>query len=133
MTQPVIPAEPCPVSAPANTTKSVSSPATPQRPPETIIDLTGDRDQHETTIYPTIKELLTELDEDTANLGFSQYEERLASAGFCRVHQVIDTPDVCKNFDQLGIPAEIGREIFERAARMTRRAEKSKQLTKTED
>jgi hypothetical protein len=98
--------------------------------PQPIIDLTND---HDATIYPTIGELLSELNDTMPGLSFPRYEERLASAGFGYVHQVLDTPDVRQTFDQLAIPVGIRQEIFEHAARMTRRAEKSKEVTKTED
>jgi hypothetical protein len=107
------------------------SPPTPH--PQPIIDLTGDADGASNTIYPTAGELLSELDETMPNLGFTRHEERLLNAGFGYVHQVVDMPDVRQSFDQLEIPVGIRQEIFERAARMSRRAGKSKDITKTED
>ena len=98
-----------------------------------IIDLTDDSDHGNTVTYPTIKELLGELDEAMPSSGFARYEERLSNAGFSHVHRVTDTPNVRQNFDRLEIPIEIRQEIFERATRMTRRTEKSKQTAKTEE
>lgn len=87
--------------------------------PQPIIDLTNDDDRSDTAIYPTIGELLSELDEAMPSLGFTRYEERLSNAGFNYVHQIADTPDVQQTFDQLGIPVGIRQEIFKCAARMT--------------
>jgi hypothetical protein len=127
----IVPVEssPSPGSKPATVTTPTPAEA-PTSPPQPIIDLTND---HDATIYPTIGELLGELDEIMPSLGFPRYEERLTSAGFTHAHQVADTPGVRQTFDRLGIPVGIRQEIFEHAARMTRRAEKSKQVTKTED
>ena len=83
-------------------------------------------------VYPTTGQLLRELDEPTPGLGFIRYKERLVNAGFNYIHYVPDSPDVPQRFDQLLIPIEPGREISDRTTRMTRRAEKSKQIVKTE-
>ena len=101
--------------------------------PRPIIDLTNDTDHPSTMIYPTIGELLSELDETMPSLGLPRYEERLLDAGFGYVQQITDTLDIRESFDQLAIPDGIRLEIFEHAARMTRRAEKSKQIVKTEE
>ena len=108
-------------------------PADPSSPhsPNPIIDLTGDPDP-DTTTYPTIGELLRELDEDTPSLEFSRYEEGLVNVGIRHVHEVIDTLEVQQSFDQLEIPVGMRQEIFERASRMVRRAGKSKQISKTD-
>jgi hypothetical protein len=101
--------------------------------PQPTIDLTDDSDDVDTAIYPTVGELLGELDEAMPSLGFTHYEEGLSDAGFSRVNQITDTPDVQQSFDQLAVPVGIRQDIFERAARMVRRAEKSKQVAKTEE
>ena len=94
-----------------------------------VIDLTsGGADSPDTTVYLTIEELLRELEDAAPELGFTRYKERLSNAGFGSVHQVIDTPEVLRHFDQLAIPVDVRRQILEQAARMTRRAEKSKQI-----
>lgn len=105
---------------------------TPSLPPP-MIDLTDDSDHIEAAIYPTIGELLGELDEATPGLSFARYEEELLGAGFGHVHEVVDTPNVQHIFDRLAIPVGIREEIFERAARIVRRAEKVKQVTKIEE
>ena len=121
------PSEPSPATAPTQLTES------PSRPPQAVIDLTDESDRCNTPIYPTVGELLGELDENSTNPGFARYEDRLMDAGFRHVHQVVDTSNVQQDFDRLVIPVEIRHEIFERAARMVHRAEKSKQVIKTED
>ena len=98
-----------------------------------VIDLTDETDHPGTTIYPTIGELLNELHETMPSLGFIRYEEQLLSTRFGYVHQIVDTPATRESFDQLEIPVGVRQEIFERAARMTRRAEKSKRIMKTEE
>jgi len=111
---------------------------TPTDPPpsphsQLVIDLTSnDTNQPNTTVYPTIGELLRELDNTVPGLGFTHYEEGLSNAGFSHVHQVTDIPEVHQRFDQLAIPVDVQQQILERATRMTRRAEKSKEIPKSE-
>ena len=95
------PSEPSPATVPTQLTGS------PSHPPQAVIDLTNVSDRCNTPIYPTIGELLGELDENSANPGFARYEDRLVDAGFRYVHQVVDTPDVQRDFDRLAVPAEI--------------------------
>lgn len=84
-------------------------------------------------IYPTISELLTELDESMPALGVTRYEGQLLTAGFAYVHQLMDTPAVRATLSNLEIPIGIMEEIIERAGRMTRRAAKKPVTVKSED
>ena len=109
-------------------------PANPPSPhsPHRVIDLTNDPEPDART-YPTIGELLHELDGDMLGLDFTRYEEEILNAGFHHIHQVIDRPEVQQSFDRLAIPVTMRQEIFERASRMVHRAGKLKQITKTDE
>lgn len=107
-----------------------TTPAQPT-PDRVVIDLTGEDDPD--IVYPSISELLAELDETMPALRISQYEDRLFTAGFRHVHQIIDTPAVHAMLENLGIPIGVVEEIIDRASRMTRRAAKSKSTMKCED
>jgi len=115
--------EPSPANTPPTQSASTIAP---------VIDLTDEADDLDTA-YPTISELLAELDESMSALGFAQYEERLLAAGFGYVHQLADTPTTRAALESLQVPVGIVEEIIDRAARMTRRAAKSKHVIKNED
>ena len=98
-----------------------------------MINLTDDSDNIDAAIYPTVRELLGESDEAMPSMAFARYKEALSDAGFACLHEVVDTSNIQHTFDQLAIPVGIRGEIFECAARMIRRAGKSKQVSKIEE
>lgn len=108
-----------------------TTPAQPAPTPGPVIDLTGETESN--IVYPTVSELLAELDESMPALSFTRYEEQLLAAGFRHVHQLVDSPTVRTTLADLGVPVGIVDEIIERAQRMTRRAVKSKSTIKDED
>ena len=97
-----------------------------------IIDLIDEAEETDIT-YPTVSELLAELDESMPALGFAQYEDRLLATGFAYVHQLMDTPTIRTALDDLQIPVGVVEEIINRANRMVRRATKSKYIVKSEN
>jgi hypothetical protein len=101
--------------------------------PIPVIDLTEETEDDSNIAYPSIGELLNELDEVLPVLEVLQYEDRLLTAGFNNVHQIVDTPAVHTVLENLGVPAGAVEEIIDRAARMTRRTAKSKSTAKSED
>jgi hypothetical protein len=102
-------------------------------PNHPIIDLTGEVEYDPDIIYPSVNELIAELDELMPVLRFPQYEDRLLTAGFRYVHLIANTPTVRAMLSNLGIPVGIVEEIVDRAGRMMRRAAKSKSPVKHED
>ena len=112
-------------------TSVATTPAQPAPTPGPVIDLTGETESN--IIYPTVSELLAELDESMPALSFTRYEEQLLAAGFRHVHQLVDSPTARTTLADLGVLVGIVDEIIERAQRMTRRAVKSKSTIKDED
>ena len=96
-----------------------------------VIDLTSEAEEPG-AIYPTISELLAEVDESMPALGVTRYEGRLLAAGFEYVHQLMDTPTVRTTLGDLEIPAGLVEELIEYAGRMTRRAAKKPAAVKNE-
>jgi hypothetical protein len=103
-------------------------------PPTTehVIDLTSEAEEPD-TIYPTVGELLAELDESMPALGFTHYEGQLLAAGFGYVHQLVDLPGVHTTLTNLQVPIGVVDEMIKRAQRMVRRVAKSKVIVKDED
>ena len=98
-----------------------------------VIDLTGEADDDLEITYPTISEYFAELDVLMPVLRFPQYEDRLFTTGFRYVHQITDTPAIRATLANLWVPITLVEEIVEHAGRMTRRAMKSRLISKNED
>ena len=102
-------------------------------PNHPIINLTGEVENDPDIIYPSVSELIAELDELVLVLRFPQYEDRFLTAGFRYIHLIANTPVVRATLSNLGIPIGIVEEIVDRAGRMMRRVAKSKSPVKNED
>ena len=111
---------------------AATTPVQPGTATEPVINLTNEAEDPNIA-YPTVSELLAELDELMPVLDFAHFEDQLLAARFGYIHQLVDSPSVCLTLANLQVPAGIVEEIIECTQRMTWRMVKSKPPIKDED
>ena len=113
-----------------NFSPSQQSSHTPKQPPQLIIDLTNSDSDDEDLCnihYPTVYNMLVELQSELQHLDIMFYEATLTEHGFWYVDQLVGEEARRQLQDELGFPFRVVDQLQSRAARMMRRAQKLKQ------